>query len=199
MYLSAMTLRQRLLSLAYPVARMYTFFFGNRGKILENIGRKQPAVDFYSLSATLNSEKQLNFSSLKHKKVLIVNTASDCLYTAQYRELQQLHEKFKDSLVIIAFPSNDFNEQEKGSDEAIKQFCANEYGIEFLLAQKALVKSSESQHEVYKWLTNPLENGWNSQQPVWNFSKYLVDENGTLLRYFGPAVSPGYIGKMLSI
>lgn len=149
-----------------------------------------PPVSFYSLSDTSIDGKEFDFSGLKGKKVLLVNTASDCGYTGQYEELQKLSDKYKDKLVVIGFPANDFKEQEKGTDEEIAKFCKLNYGIDFQLMKKSTVIKGASQNPVFKWLTEPAQNGWNDQQPAWNFSKYLVDENGRLINYFSPAIPP---------
>ena len=102
---------------------------------------------------------------------MIVNTASYCGYTAQYEELQKLYFHSKEDLEIIAIPSNDFNDQEKGSDEDIRNFCINKYSIRFPVANKAIVKKLPGQHEVFRWLTSSEMNGWNNQEPEWNFFK----------------------------
>ena len=149
-----------------------------------------PSISFYNLSAILNNGNELSFAEFKDKKVLIVNTASNCGYTNQYSELQELYQKQKENLVILAFPSNDFKEQEKGSDEEINQFCKINYGITFPLMKKSSVIRGTNQNKVYEWLSNKSLNGWNDQEPVWNFTKYLVNEEGILLNYFSPAVSP---------
>jgi glutathione peroxidase len=126
---------------------------------------------------------------LKGKKVLLVNTASDCGYTNQYADLQKLFEKNSDRLIILGFPANDFKEQEKGTDEQIAQFCQINFGVTFPLAKKSSVKG-DHKNEIFKWLSEKNKNGWNSKQPSWNFSKYLVNEQGQLTHYFDPAVSP---------
>lgn len=130
------------------------------------------------------------FQELKGKKVLIVNTASNCGYTHQYAELQELYRSHSDTLTIIGFPSNNFREQEKGSDEEIATFCQVNYGVTFPLAKKSDVLKGEGQNKVFEWLTNKQLNGWNEQEPSWNFSKYLINEQGLLTHYFDPAVSP---------
>ena len=156
---------------------------------LYNVAGTPPLLSFHTLSAQLNNGHSFEFSQLKGKKVLIVNTASDCGYTPQYEELQKLHEMGKDFLHIIAFPSNDFKEQEKGDDKAIAAFC-EKYRVSFPLAKKTSVVKSSRQHPVYEWLTSKEKNGWNDQEPTWNFSKYLINENGILTHYFEPFVSP---------
>ena len=121
---------------------------------------------------------------------MLVNTASNCGYTNQYEDLQKLYQQFNDQLEIIAFPANDFKEQEKGSDNDIAQFCQVNFGVTFPLAKKSVVIKSGDQNNIFKWLTDKSKNGWNEQPPVWNFSKYLVNEQGSLTHYFDPSVSP---------
>lgn len=152
--------------------------------------KKEPSVSFYSLSAIRNDGTEISFADLKARKVLLVNTASDCGYTGQYSELQKLYELYDERLVILAFPSNDFKEQEKGNDTEIAQFCKLNFGIIFPLMKKSVVIKSPEQHPVYQWLTDSGKNGWCNQSPGWNFSKYLVSESGMLTHYFAPSVSP---------
>lgn len=182
--------RRNILRWAYPLWMKLTQWTGKNTMTLQNKNSMQPAISFYTLSAQLNSGKQLSFESLKGKKVLIVNTASDCGYTPQYAELQKLYEHSKGRLEIIGFPANDFKEQEKGSDEEIASFCQVNYGVAFPLAKKSTVIKADGQHEVFKWLTDKNLNGWNDIPPSWNFSKYLINEEGLLVNYFDPSVSP---------
>lgn len=184
-----MTLRQRLLKLIYPLF-VWVRQQGTKEKVLHNKKMSVPPVPFHSLSATLNNGTTLSFDKLKGKKVLLVNTASDCGYTKQYMELQTLYQQAKEEVEIIAFPANDFRQQEKGSDEEIARFCTMNYGVHFSLTKKAVVVKGASQHPIYQWLTNPLLNGWNSKEPSWNFAKFLVTEEGVLSHYFEPSVSP---------
>jgi glutathione peroxidase len=142
------------------------------------------------LQSEANSGTTFSFEQLKGKKVLLVNTASDCGYTGQYEELQQLHQRFQNKLVILGFPANDFKEQEKGSDAEIAEFCKINYGVTFPLMKKSTVVKGAAQNPVFRWLSDASQNGWNNQAPKWNFSKYLVDENGVLTNYFDPGVSP---------
>jgi glutathione peroxidase len=183
-----MTIRQRFLKWVYPL--FVSLKQGRRAKKLENPGDKKPAIPFHSLSVELTDGKTMSFASLKGKKVLLVNTASDCGYTAQYTELQKLYQHSRDELEIIAFPSNDFKEQEKKSDQDIEQFCRKNYGVSFPITRKTIVVKRAGQHPIFEWLTHARMNGWNEQAPVWNFSKFLVNEEGMLTHYFDPAVSP---------
>ena len=184
-----MTYRQKVLKAIYPAWMWWAKITGVNNKNLIN-KTANPAISFYSLKDTLNDGTAFDFTRLKGKKILLVNTASNCGYTDQYADLQKLYVANKDKLVIIGFPANDFKEQEKGDNAAIAEFCKQNYGISFVLMQKSSVVKGINQNNVFKWLTDSTKNGWNNQQPSWNFSKYLVDENGVLTNYFGPTVTP---------
>ena len=183
-----MTTRQKILKFLYPVFNRLNLMTGKSNKILKS--EKVANNSFYDLKTTLNNGSELDFSTLKGKKVLLVNTASDCGYTNQYEGLQALHEKYKDKLVLIGFPANDFGEQEKGSDNAIEQFCKVNFGVTFPLAKKSRVIKTADQNPVYQWLTNEDKNGWNYTAPTWNFCKYLIDEKGDLTHFFEAAIEP---------
>jgi glutathione peroxidase len=183
-----MTYKQKILKTLYPAFMWITKATGTKRSAITN--DKPAPMSFYDLHITLNDGNELSFADLKGKKVLLVNTASNCGYTDQYTELQELSEKMKDKLVVIGFPANDFKEQEKGSDEEIAQFCKKNYGVSFMLAKKSSVIKGADQHPVYQWLTDPSMNGWNDKQPEWNFSKYIIDETGKLKGYYGPSISP---------
>lgn len=158
--------------------------------ILKNDQQTKAAASIYDLNVQLNGGRSLPLSNYKGKKLLLVNTASNCGYTGQYNDLQQLYEQYKNKLEIIAFPANDFGEQERGSDQQIARFCKVNFGVTFPLAKKSVVIKSNEQNQVFKWLTDKQLNGWNEQYPSWNFSKYLVDEEGQLTHYFDPSVEP---------
>lgn len=183
------TFRQQLLKRLYPLIMRFSKA-SSKGKILRNTENKSGSVSFYHLESQLNTGQPLAFESLKGKKVLLVNTASNCGYTNQYAELQQLAEQFADELVVIGFPANDFAEQERDDDSKIEQFCQVNFGVSFPLMKKSVVVKQPAQNPVYQWLSDAGRNGWNNQEPVWNFSKYLIGSNGQLLGYFGPAISP---------
>jgi len=150
----------------------------------------QSPVDFYSLSAMTIDGQLMDFSSLKGKRVLIVNTASKCGFTPQYRELQTLWENAKDkNFVILGFPCNQFGNQEAGDDQSIADFCEKNYGVTFQMMAKVKVKG-DKQHPVYTWLTSKSENGAKSSQVLWNFHKFLVDDQGRWLGNYGSKTSP---------
>ena len=122
-----------------------------------------------------------DLSSLKGKKVMIVNTASKCGYTPQYAELQRIYEQYKyDDFVIIGFPSNDFGNQEPGSNEEISEFCQKNYGVDFPMMAKITVKGEEK-HPLYQFLTEKSKNGFKDSEVKWNFQKYLIDRDGKLV------------------
>ena len=183
------TFKQKILRFLYPLIRKASKS-GKNGTVISNENNATSIVPFYQQKAILNNGNPIDFSVYSGKKVLIVNTASNCGYTGQYAELQKLHEKLGDKLAIIAFPANDFAEQEKSSDNEISQFCQINYGVTFPIAKKGVVVKSKEQQPIFKWLTDSRANGWNSHQPDWNFSKYVIDEKGNLTNYFGPSISP---------
>jgi glutathione peroxidase len=149
----------------------------------------QTTASFYSLSATTHAGEKFSFDQLKGKYVLIVNTASKCGYTPQYAGLQNLYLKYNDRLTVIAFPSNQFGRQEPGDNTEIYRFCTDSYSVTFPVMEKSDVIGDE-QNSVYRWLTSKSGNGWNTDKPVWNFCKYLVNDKGELVRYFTSKVAP---------
>ncbi|MFL5743906.1 MAG: glutathione peroxidase [Niastella sp.] len=185
-----MTVKQRLFKIAYPLWIAFTKLMGRNTKVFTNYKNVQPAESIYSLQVPLSNGNTLPLDAYKGKKILLVNTASNCGYTNQYDDLQKLYQQFNNQLEIIAFPANDFKEQEKGSDSDIAQFCKINFGVTFPLAKKSVVVKSNDQNSIFKWLTNKAKNGWNEKAPSWNFSKYLIDEQGTLTHYFDPSVLP---------
>jgi glutathione peroxidase len=145
-------------------------------------------VSFYDFKMNTLEGKVFDFQTLKGKKVLLVNLASYCGYTSQYKELQQLSDQYKGKLVVLGFPSNSFFQEPLGND-SIKAFCQRNYGVTFTVFEKISVKGS-GQHPLYQWLSKKELNGWNDEAPSWNFNKYLVDENGKLLKYYGSKTKP---------
>jgi glutathione peroxidase len=147
----------------------------------------------------------INFADFKGKKIMIVNTASMCGNTPQYADLEKLYEKYKNKLVIVGFPANNFGAQEPGTNAEIKQFCTKNYGVTFPMAEKVSVRGDDID-PLFKWLVEqsnelakkvPTDNSqdivWRKflQDPViWNFTKFLIDENGNLVAVFHNKVSP---------
>jgi len=147
------------------------------------------AKSIYDFSVEALDGSKISFSSFKGKKILIVNTASKCGYTPQYEGLEALYKKYKDRLVIVGFPANNFGGQEPGSNSEIKDFCKKNYGVTFLMAAKVSVKGDDAA-PIYKWLCNKSENGVLDAEIKWNFNKFLLDENGKLLAKFDSNVTP---------
>jgi glutathione peroxidase len=131
----------------------------------------------------------IDFSSFKGKKILIVNTASQCGFTKQYKDLETLYEKYNEKLVVIGFPANNFGGQEPGSNEEIRAFCTKNYGVSFPMAAKVSVKGKDI-HPLFDWLTQKSKNGVIDAEIKWNFGKFLIDENGKPIAYFGSGTNP---------
>ena len=131
----------------------------------------------------------IKLSDFKDKYVLFVNVASKCGFTDQYKDMQELHEKYKSKLVIIGLPCNQFNNQEPGEESEISQFCQVNYGVTFLLTEKIEVKG-DNQHYLYKWLTDKNLNEVKNSTVRWNFQKYLLDPSGNLINYWYSTTSP---------
>lgn len=143
-----------------------------------------PTKTLYDFKAKTLDGKDFDFSSLKGKKVLIVNTASECGYTPQYKELQELYDKYGKGgkFAILGFPCNQFGGQEPGTATEIKTFCTKNYGVTFQMMEKVDVKG-DKQHPLYKWLTSKSENGVGDSEVKWNFGKYMINADGTLHGY----------------
>lgn len=146
-------------------------------------------TSIYDLSFDDISGKKVNLSDFKGKKIMFVNTASECGFTGQYAELQELHEKYGDKLMLIGFPCDQFGGQEPGSESEIQSFCKKNYGVTFLMASKIDVKGA-NQHPVYRWLTSKDQNGVDNSTVMWNFEKFIIDENGNLVDHFKSPVTP---------
>lgn len=146
--------------------------------------------DFYSFKIQkLDSEETLAFDTLKGKKILFVNVASECGFTRQYEDLQLFHEKYGNQVVVIGFPCNQFGGQESGSEQEIAQFCKRNFGVTFLITTKIDVKGKNA-HPIYQWLTQKSKNGVADFSVSWNFNKFLVDEQGKLIGHFGSSTNP---------
>jgi glutathione peroxidase len=133
--------------------------------------------------------QEIDFSQYKGKKLLLVNVASKCGYTPQYKDLQELNETYGDDVVILGFPANNFGGQEPGSNEEIKDFCSSKFGVTFTMFEKISVKGADK-HPLYRWLSDKDLNGWNDKEPSWNFCKYFINEKGELVKFFPSSVKP---------
>ncbi|MGE5406346.1 MAG: glutathione peroxidase [Methanosarcina sp.] len=152
--------------------------------------------NFYDFKAKTLEGKDFDFSTLKGKKVMVVNTASKCGNTPQYKQLEALYEQYKDELVIVGFPANNFGSQEPGTNDEIRKFCTDNYSVTFPMMQKISVKGDDMD-PIYKWLTSKSMNGVMDSEVKWNFQKYLIDENGKLVAVIEPKEKPDS-GKVLA-
>jgi glutathione peroxidase len=141
-------------------------------------------MGFHDFSMPGIDGSNIDMSSFKGKKVLVVNVASKCGYTPQYADLQALHEKYGDKVAVLGFPANNFGGQEPGSNLEIASFCEKNYGVTFQMFEKISVKGND-RHPLYTWLAD--ETG---EEPSWNFCKYLIDEEGNVVKFFPSNVNP---------
>jgi glutathione peroxidase len=149
----------------------------------------QTSSTVYDFPLTGIDGKEINLNAFRGKKILFVNVASKCGYTPQYEGLQKLYEQNRENLVIIGLPCNQFMRQEPGSSEEIQSFCTKNYGVTFPITEKVNVKGDKI-HPLYNWLTRKELTGVEDSKVKWNFQKYLIDEQGVLIRVFGSKVKP---------
>lgn len=182
MYISEFFMKKILLLLS---AMLY--FFSN---CTAQKGNNAPVPEsIYDFKIEGLSGETIDFAQFKGKKILIVNTASKCGHTPQYEELEQLYKTYGEKLVIVGFPANNFMWQEPGSNKDIAEFCQKNYGVSFPMAAKISVKGKDMA-PIYQWLTDKKYNKVESSKVSWNFQKYLVDEQGKLVRHFEPGMKP---------
>ena len=161
-------------------------FFSFKNHTKKNNGGLPSIYDFKL--KTINGD-EITLEKFKGKKMLLVNVASQCGFTPQYKGLQALHEKYGEKVVIIAFPANNFGAQEPGSSAEIKEFCTKTFSVTFQMMEKISVKGEDA-HPLYKWLGSKEQNGICNDVPGWNFCKYLIDEKGKIIKFFPSKVDP---------
>lgn len=147
------------------------------------------AVGIYDFKVSSLDGQSIDLSKYKGKKILIVNTASKCGFTPQYKDLESLYETYKGKLVILGFPANNFKQQEPGTNAEISEFCTKNYGVTFPMAEKVSVKGDDI-HPLFKYLTDEAAKMGVEDPIKWNFTKFLIDENGKLLAVFPSKVNP---------
>ena len=150
---------------------------------------KTTPMPIYDITINDIEGKEINLNDFKGKYVLFVNVASKCGFTRQYKDLQTLHDKYKDELVVIGVPCNQFGGQEPGDEEQISIFCSEKYNVTFPMTEKIAVRGS-NQHPLYEWLTSKDLNGRKNSSVKWNFQKYLVDKDGNLIDYWYSLTNP---------
>lgn len=170
---------------ALLIMALFGLFGGNN---TEGVDLEKASIHSFTVKDITGND--FNFSDLKGKKVMIVNTASKCGFTKQYKGLQELYNTYKDqNFTIVGFPANNFLSQEPGSNDDIASFCQLNYGVEFPMMSKISVKGKD-QHPIYKFLTDITENGVAGSKVKWNFQKYLIDENGFVVRSVSSRTKP---------
>lgn len=152
-------------------------------------GLQEPTASIYDFKMASITGDEIDFNKYKGKKLLIVNTASECGFTPQYEDLQKLQELHGDKILILGFPANNFGGQEPGSDIEIAAFCKENYEVSFQMFSKISVKGDDMA-PLYQWLTDKSKNGWNEEAPNWNFCKYYINEKGELMKFYASAIKP---------
>ena len=180
-------MRSRALFSTIIISVMLTLLsnlFGYSNNILS-----EPKIFPYEVKLKDIDGNLINFENFRGKYIMIVNVASNCGFTGQYEDLENLYKKYKEKLVIIACPSNQFGNQEPGNNSQIKEFCQRNYGVSFIISEKIEVKG-ENKHQIYKWLTNKDLNGRLSSEVKWNFQKYLINTDGNLIDFYYSTTKP---------
>jgi glutathione peroxidase len=164
--------------------------FADKGEVQVSPTEANPTQSVYDYKMkALMGNQEIALSQYKGKKIVILNVASACGYTPQYADWQKFHEQYGDKIVVLGFPANNFGSQESGSNDQIATFCQKNYGVTFQMFSKIDV-TGDSQHPLFKWLSDKSLNGWNDKAPTWNFCKYVVDENGKLTHFFASKIKP---------
>lgn len=173
------------------IITLLTSCFVGKSKKVENAEQVNPTTSVYDISInSLDGATPLKLSDYKGKYIVVVNTASECGYTPQYKDLQAFNEKYKDkNIVLLGCPCNQFGGQEPGTAAEIGAFCQKNFGVTFQLTEKIDVKGS-TQHPLYQWLTQKSKNGAGDFEVKWNFNKFIISPDGKLLNYFGSGVKP---------
>ncbi len=162
----------------------------NNKEMATNTSDEQQTENIFQFKVKTLTDEEFDFSSLKGKKVMIVNTASECGLTPQYKDLQAIYDTYKDkNFIIVGFPANNFGSQEPGTNKEIAEFCQQNYGVSFPMMAKISVKGNDI-HPVYQFLTQKSKNGLEDSEVAWNFQKYLLNESGELVKVISPKTLP---------
>lgn len=163
--------------------------FGKKQTILSSSDPVNLKGSFYDFTVNDLSGKPVTLKEYQDKTVVLINVASKCGFTPQYADWQKFHEKYGDKIAVLGFPANNFMSQEPGSSEEIAEFCQKNYGVTFRMFEKIEVAGKEKA-PLYNWLSNKNLNGWNDQEPSWNFCKYLINKDGKLTHFFESKITP---------
>jgi glutathione peroxidase len=156
---------------------------------MENTSSDSTRTNVYQFTVNSLDGKPVSLEQYRGKHIIILNVASECGFTPQYADWEKFYEANKDHVVVLGFPCNDFGGQEPGTATEISSFCQKNYGVTFPMFEKVSVKGA-GKSPFYQWLTDPAQNGWNAQEPTWNFCKYLINEKGELTNFFASKVKP---------
>ena len=170
--------------------RIIKHLFSDKKMIVSKPTNVMTKGSFYDFKLqSLDGKETIDFAKYKGKKVVVLNTASECGYTPQYADWQAFHKEYGNKVVVLGIPANNFGGQEPGSNKEIVMFCQKNYGVSFQMLEKVSVVGSD-QHPLYKWLSKKDLNGWNDKEPTWNFCKYVINENGEVSHFFASGVKP---------
>lgn len=180
---------QKLFILLVSAGILFQSCTNQKSEVPQSKTQNPMEKNIYSFKVEGLDGKEINFADFKGKKILIVNTASECGFTSQYADLEQLSKEYKDKFVVVGFPANNFGGQEPGTNEEIGAFCQKNFGVTFPLAAKVSVKGDDTA-PIFKFLTEKEENGVKNTSIMWNFTKFLLDENGRLIDSFVSTIKP---------
>jgi len=185
--------------LTIGIVTLASMAFFSRNLIKNIISKKQTILlstnvnnykgSFYDFTVNDLSGKPTSLKDFQGKTVILINVASKCGFTPQYADWQKFHEEHGDKVAVLGFPANDFMSQEPGSSEEIAEFCQKNYGVTFTMFEKVTV-TGKDKAPLYDWLSKKELNGWNNQEPTWNFCKYLINKEGKLTHFFESKITP---------
>ena len=178
-----------LTSVAFFSRNLIKNIFSKKQTILSSTNVNNYKGSFYDFTVNDLSGKPTSLKDFQGKTVILINVASKCGFTPQYADWQKFHEEHGDKVVVLGFPANDFMSQEPGSSEEIAEFCQKNYGVTFRMFEKVNV-TGKDKAPLYDWLSKKELNGWNNQEPTWNFCKYLINKEGKLTHFFESKITP---------
>lgn len=161
----------------------------DKKEVLQHTSSMESKGSLYNFKLKSLDGKEIDLSTYKGKKVVIINVASKCGYTPQYADWQQFHESHGDKVAVLGIPANNFMHQEPGGNEEIASFCQKNYGVTFQMFEKVDVIGN-TQHPLFQWLSSKELNGWNDKAPTWNFCKYVINEEGAVTHFFASGIKP---------